>query len=91
MVLQPSFWFYAAYVVAMVAVWGWLVWDDAHDRDRDALLIDGAMLISAIAGAASLIAITFGVQGIRGFLIALFLGGFLGAGIVRLTTRIRRT
>lgn len=85
--------FYTGYVVAMLIVWGLVFrrdWVDfVNDRrdNREELISDGAILISAIAGAVTLATIALGLSmpGIRGFLFALFLGGFLGAGIVKLS------
>lgn len=90
---------YIVYIVAMVVVWTAVVWDDWHKWVLDArdnaedLFSDLAMLISSVAGAATLVAILVGVgdRGVRGALFGLFLGGFLAAGITRLTLRRHQT
>jgi len=89
---------YIAYIVAMILVYGAVVWDDWRawsDDQRDNaedLLSDLAMLVSAFAGAGTLFVVLTGVSfsGLRAALFGLFLGGFLAAGIVRLTLRRRR-
>lgn len=90
---------YVVYVVAMLLVWGIVVrqdWRRFRLDPRDAtedLVADSAMLVAATAGAFSLASVGFGIAvvGLKGFLFALFLGGFLGAGIARLTLRRNRT
>jgi hypothetical protein len=89
---------YAIWAGAMVVVWGGVVRYDwrAFKRDRrdnlPELVSDIALLASAIAAAAALIALILGqdVPGLRGFTLAVFLGAFLAAGIFKLTLRRRR-
>lgn len=84
---------YAVWAAAMLVVWGLVVVRDyrAYRTDRRNvladLLSDIASFVSAVAAAISLVVLIIGqdVPGLRGFALALFLGGFLGAGIVKLT------
>lgn len=89
---------YAVWALAMLYVWSDIVRLDwrAYKRDRrnviPELASDIALLISAIAAALSIVALILGqdIPGLRGFALAVFLGAFLGAGIVKRTLR-RRT
>jgi len=72
---------YAIWAVAMLIVWGLVVRDDLRTKRGVAdLLSDIALFVSAVAAAASLLVLIVGqdIPGLRGFALALFLGGFLG-------------
>lgn len=88
---------YGLWAVAMLFVWGGVVRDDwrAYKGDRRNVLADLisdiALFICAVAAAVSLLVLIAGqdIPGLRGFALAVFLGGFLGAGIVKRTLRKR--
>lgn len=56
------------------------------------LLSDAAMLLVAIASAVAIVTLVIGqdVPGVRGFTLAMVLGGILGAGVVKVTFRSRK-
>lgn len=98
---------YGAWALASVGFWGFVWRDDLREyrfvrrvlkRDRRQqtaareLASDFALLLCAVAAAASLVFLVIGrdVPGLRGFVIAIELGGFLGAGIVKATYSRKR-
>ncbi len=91
---------YVIWAVAMLLVWGavlfndWRAYEDKLNR-RNALVDlvpDLALFASAVAAAISLLVLVVGqdIPGLRGFALAVFLGGFLAAGIFKLTLRRRQ-
>ncbi len=87
---------YVAWALAMLLVWGAVVrldWISYKRRRKDLsdLISDIALFASACGAAIALVVLLVGqdIPGLRGFTLALFLGGFLAAGIFKLTLRRR--
>lgn len=95
--MDVRFLMYALWAVGMLFVWGGVVRDDwrAYKADRRNVLAelvsDIALFISALAAAFALLVLILGqdIPGLRGFALAVFLGAFLAAGIVKRTLRRR--
>lgn len=85
---------YGAWAFGSLAIWGrvlglglrsYRTWRDL--RARRELLADFALFLVALSSCLSIVLLVIGQQGtgIRGFMLALALGGFTGAGIVLAT------
>lgn len=86
---------YIVWALAMIVVWGlvvvrdWRAYMDKNDP-RDGLgdlVSDVALFVSAGGAALALAVLVAGprIPDLRGFAMGLFLGGYLGAGVIKLT------
>lgn len=86
---------YALWAAGSVTVWGVVFCDDLrayrsfprNSRARRELVADFGLLLTSVACAVSIAVLLLGqdVPGLRGFTLAVALGAFLGAGIVKVT------
>lgn len=94
--MESSRLIYLAWAVVTLAVWATVFRLDLLARKRGLeigeVLTDGALFMTSLASAVSLIVLVVGqdIPGLRGFCVALALGGFTGAGIVRLSVVRKR-
>lgn len=91
---------YGVWAFGSLAVWGLVFIDSWHEyqtsrkrperRSQSAgkeLMSDFALLLVAVGSCISIVTLVVGqdIPGVRGFALAVALGGFLGAGIVKAT------